>query len=379
MGDLLRNFSNNPDDSLLNVILEETDLNKIVNETTADGGADYLSLFEAIFKRYNTGKPLALWFVKPSRPKMAATTSDADAITILRNEQANAFRHSGKIMEIRAQNLKNKPRVEVDEKTATITIGLFTPYKQDVIDYLTSEGKLQFFETYDNQEMRNALVAADSVLSLALNKSDKNSPTPTDTSGIDAFVATKTEYVSPLFSLLLLDNADMRTGYIGYTIEKDKKKLKEYLARKDVLQCFPPNTRFMFSNGVPNDAGYVFYHLYAIKRPNQGSALINGGIIKSAEPNFTATSQTPSVSVEMNALGTQLWHDLTARNINRFIAVVFDNRVFSCPRVENAISGSFTEISGGFTVQQTIDFANILKSGTLKAPMRVVKKYSSED
>ena len=68
----------------------------------------------------------------------------------------------------------------------------------------------------------------------------------------------------------------------------------------------------------------------------------------------------------------QNWTRIARENIGRCIAVMLDGYVRSYPRVQNEITGGSTEITGDFTIEEADDLSNILKSGKLPAPARII-------
>ncbi|MBT3622387.1 MAG: protein translocase subunit SecD, partial [Flavobacteriales bacterium] len=80
------------------------------------------------------------------------------------------------------------------------------------------------------------------------------------------------------------------------------------------------------------------------------------------------------VSMEMNAEGAKQWKRLTAENISKSVAIVLDGYVYSYPTVQAEISGGRSSITGNFTVNEAKDLANILKSGKLPAPARIIEE-----
>ena len=82
----------------------------------------------------------------------------------------------------------------------------------------------------------------------------------------------------------------------------------------------------------------------------------------------------PEVSMSMDKTGTRIWKKMTGDNVGRFVTVVLDDRVYSAPRVNDEIGGGRTSISGSFTPEEAKDLANILKTGKLPAPARIVQE-----
>ena len=82
----------------------------------------------------------------------------------------------------------------------------------------------------------------------------------------------------------------------------------------------------------------------------------------------------PSVSMSMNAEGANTWARLTRDNIGKQIAIVLDGLVYSYPNVQNEISGGHSSITGNFDVEEATDLANVLNSGKLPAPAKIVQE-----
>lgn len=78
--------------------------------------------------------------------------------------------------------------------------------------------------------------------------------------------------------------------------------------------------------------------------------------------------------MSMNAEGAKEWALLTRQNIGKQIAIVLDNYVYSFPVVRQEIKGGNSSISGGFTLEEATDLANVLKSGKLPAPAVIIEE-----
>jgi len=76
----------------------------------------------------------------------------------------------------------------------------------------------------------------------------------------------------------------------------------------------------------------------------------------------------------MNSEGARRWAELTKANVGKAIAIVLDGVVYSAPRVNGEISGGQSAISGNFTIEDTKDLANTLKSGRMPAPAHIVQE-----
>ena len=117
------------------------------------------------------------------------------------------------------------------------------------------------------------------------------------------------------------------------------------------------------------------YELYALKvTTTTGRAPLEGDVITDAKDQFDQITGQPEVSMSMNADGARRWAALTKANIDKAIAIVLDGVVYSAPRVNGEITGGQSSISGSFTIEDTKDLANTLKSGRMPAPARIVQE-----
>ena len=112
--------------------------------------------------------------------------------------------------------------------------------------------------------------------------------------------------------------------------------------------------------------------LFAIKTSRGGNAPLTGEVITDARQDLDQSSR-PSISMQMNSNGAKKWRRLTSQNINRRIAIVLDDYVYSAPNVQNEIPNGNSQITGDFTIEEAQDLANILKAGTLPAPTTIVE------
>lgn len=105
-----------------------------------------------------------------------------------------------------------------------------------------------------------------------------------------------------------------------------------------------------------------------------GRAPIEGDVVIDAKDQFNNLTGSPEVSMTMNSDGARRWAALTKANVGKAIAIVLDGTVYSAPRVNGEISGGQSSISGNFTIEDTKDLANTLKSGRMPAPAHIVQE-----
>jgi SecD/SecF fusion protein len=184
----------------------------------------------------------------------------------------------------------------------------------------------------------------------------------------------------PLFAILSPSTNQqgqlMGGPVIGYAHYRDTSKVNSYLKLPQVKQLLPRDLKLLWSiKPVKWDTNENVYELVAIKVTNRdGNPPLDGGVITDARDDFGTTGGEAEVSMSMNAEGAKTWARLTADNVERCIAIVLDNYVYSYPRVNQEIRGGRSSITGGFTINEAKDLANVLKSGKLPAPARIIQE-----
>jgi SecD/SecF fusion protein len=161
---------------------------------------------------------------------------------------------------------------------------------------------------------------------------------------------------------------------VGRAHYRDTAKIGAWLRAPQVQAVFPADIKLMWTV-KPIDAAGIIYELVAIKSTTRdGKAPLDGGVITDASKSFGQTSGNPEVDMAMNAEGARIWASMTANNVGRCIAIVLDGMVYSYPRVNSEITGGRSQISGKFSISEADDLANVLKSGKLPAPARIVQE-----
>ena len=114
------------------------------------------------------------------------------------------------------------------------------------------------------------------------------------------------------------------------------------------------------------------FELYALRKVN-GRPSMEGDVIADAKDDFDQNHQ-PIVSMTMTTNGSRDWAALTKKNLKKCVAIVLDGYVYSAPVVQSEITGGNSQISGHFTTDDTRDLANVLKSGKMPAPTKIVQE-----
>ncbi len=172
---------------------------------------------------------------------------------------------------------------------------------------------------------------------------------------------------------------------IAYADKNKIKAISEMLNRPEIRPLFPVDLMFRWSlkayedkSGGNNSSINGKYELYAIKKwRNQETARLDGSVVTRASEQPDPTSGEVTVSLSMNNDGAKIWADMTRQAYeggNREVAIVLDDEVVSAPRVINPIEGGNTSITGGFTLDEAKDLANILEVGKLPASTHIVQE-----
>ena len=315
----------------------------------------------------------------------------ADVSSLHGNGVADALKRTCGVLKDRLAGLADDSQATYDSIAATISI----TYKGNAdIERVKSRilvgGDLRFYDTYTNAEFIQFLKPANDSLGQQMLRAH---PLPTQGAGADtgsiAHYARnsgmlKSEHgeltFNPLFAVMginVKDDEVVNGPIVGYAFPKDTAQLNKYLNEDVVKKIFPADARLVygFSYDVkPGDtaaARTAFIPVYAIKRPNSTDTFDLGAHITHASADEELGK--PCVDMRMDTAAAEVWRRMTERNIGKFIAVVYDGKMYSCPRVENPISSGRTQIeSVGFTKEQAQDIANMMVSGRLLLPLSIV-------
>ncbi len=406
LDELVKSMSNNPKDPVLNKAISEANTKK------GNSDASFITLFGEAYQAANPNGSLASLFTKPSEKEITRTSTNQEVLKVLGNESKDAIKRTYNVLQTRIDKFGvTSPNVNLDEKKGIITVELAGVHNPErVRSYLQATAKLQFFETWTNEEIFPAIQSANDALALhlagvsdtaadtskataALDSTGKS--TQPDTASLDNLLAKKStakptvgkdgkvdsnkvkeeefKGKNPLFAIMVpsidQQNQLLPGAMVGRILKKDSAKFNKYLALDVVKSKLPPNTRLVYGADDKKDPVLA---VYAIKVPAGGVAKLEGDNVSNARKDFNQLTGEPSVYMEMTITGSHLWKDMTSRNVGRFIAVVLDDKVYSCPRVQGEIASGSTEISGSFTPEKAEDLANILKAGKLPAPAHIV-------
>ncbi len=404
--DVIRALSNNSTDS---TFVKAIELAKKYQLTSRE---DFVTLFGRAFTKVDPSAKMAAIFSTVELKDRINFSSTNDQVLAVLHDQANAaIDNSFNILKSRidrfgvlqpnVQQLETKGRIQVDLP------GIQEPER--VRKLLQGTANLEFWETYENQEVYGFMLEANKklkdVLAAETLKSDSiNNVKPTavaktvekkDTtktlSLLDKIASDSTKQDTaalpnqgikdyPLFALL--NPASSRDGklqegaMVGYAKVSDTAKVNSYLHLKPIRSIFPRDIRFLWSSKpTEGDKSMTIYELYAIKSSTRdGRAPLDGSVVTNARGEFGQNKSKAEVSMTMNGEGAKIWARLTKENIGKCIAIVLDNSVQTAPRVNGEIPNGSSVITGNYSINEAQDLAIILKSGKMPAPARIISE-----
>ncbi|MBO4805314.1 MAG: protein translocase subunit SecDF [Paludibacteraceae bacterium] len=361
--------------------------------------ADFVDLFAEAFK--STGAPLnSVFSTFELKDKISSSTPDAEVIKVLKGEVKSAVDNSFNVLRSRIDRFGVvQPNIQQLEIAGRILIempGIKEPER--VRKLLQGSANLEFWETAEMSEIISSVLAvnrmAKDIESMASTQEVKETA-KTDsaaTSATDSLLAkmagqeTPSENIAreefkknnPLLGILDL-NADGQFNpgqgaTIGRAEAKDTAKISRYFQMAKEKNIFPSNIYPTWtSKGIGK--GENIYELVALQsKRRDGKAPLTGSVITEARADFSQHSAYANVSMEMNPEGSKIWARITRENLNRQVAIVLDGYVCSYPRVNSEITGGRSEITGNFTVEEAKDLANVLKSGKMPAPAKIIQE-----
>ncbi|MGV8827821.1 MAG: protein translocase subunit SecDF [Breznakibacter sp.] len=386
----LSNHNNNP------VFLEAIKRAEAKEKSTAK---DFISLFAEEFESIDPQAQLATIFNTVELKELVKyNSSNKEVIEVLRTESEGAISNAFNILRTRIDRFGvTQPNIQRLEKAGRVLVelpGVTDP--QRVRKLLQGTASLEFWETYNNSELIQYLMDADAKSRLLVSGKVEVAQTA------DSAVAPKTEGDLALLNQISGDSIAKPTdakslfsylmampgGYgpvVGTAVAKDTADVNAIINNEAIKSVLPRDLKLMWTvkplqgkdaqgwvNRPINPKESVF-QLVAIKVTSLDKrAPLEGDVITNARHNVGSRGSAYEVSMTMNSEGAKTWARLTKANLNRSIAIVLDGFVYSFPTVQSEISGGSSQITGNFTPEEAQDLANILKSGKLPAPARIV-------
>ena len=389
---------------------EETDqtfskaVEKSAKEAT-ESQSDFITLFVKNFKEMAPERTLAeLFATQQLRDKVSPKSTDKEVENVLRAELKSAIDNSYNVLRTRIDRFgvvqPNIQALEGQEGRIMVEMpGVKEPER--VRKLLQGSANLEFWETYNSQEITPFLAQLDTKLAAVAGIEEAEEAEET-TETAETVAADSTEKKADLAAAIagntannsnvsdaemerlkkqhpLLSKLQLTQGaygcVVGFAHKRDMDAISELLATPEAKEILPSDLQLKWGvKGIGEGEGSDWYELYAIRvTERNGRAPLEGDVITDAKDEFDQNGR-PCVSMQMNVDGARRWAALTKANLQRSVAIVLDNNVYSAPNVETEITGGNSKITGNFTAEDTRDLANVLKSGKMPAPTKIVSE-----
>jgi SecD/SecF fusion protein len=386
---LIKGLANNSRDPQL---LKAIDL---ANKRKVSSSSNLIDLFAQSYKEINPNGKLAPVFSNGNRNKIKFDASDDAVVSYLHEMASAAMKQTYQVLQKRIDKFGvAQPSISLDENRGIISVELAGATDPErVRKYLQSTANLQFWEVYNLGELENAVVSADKSLENYLKGVTEDSTAmKADTVKKDSATAANDPNAHPLLNQRVIHfiqpQQDPKTGQAIYASSLAQVMLKDtgivntWLNNPVVRNSFPQDLKFLWGKQNVDDDGKVIpaLELYAVKTiPGTEKARIEGEAIENASQDFDPMTSGVIVEMSMNKQGAKAWADMTTKNTNKPIAIVLDDIVYSAPFVNEPITGGQSRITMGrsnssHTIEEAQDLANILKSGKLDAPAKIVQE-----
>ena len=368
--------------------------------------SDFITLFINAFKKNAPGRHLSeIFATQQLQGKVSPNSSDKDVEKVLRTEVQAAIDNSFLVVRTRIDKFgvvqPNIQKLEGQQGRIMVEMpGINEPER--VRKLLQGSANLEFWETYNSDEIIPYLsqlnqreanhrsgakeevadsAANDTASVAAAEKAEAKAQakaafkTKKNAKADDAAAMADAKKQNPLFSIFQ-PSGNGALSLVGYASARDTAEVNKIIYSALAKQILPADCRLLWS-AKPADGIQAknIYELHAIKvTTTNGRAPIEGDVVIDAKDQFNNLTGSPEVSMTMNSDGARRWAALTKANVGKAIAIVLDGTVYSAPRVNGEISGGQSSISGNFTIEDTKDLANTLKSGRMPAPAHIVQE-----
>ena len=376
----------NTDDPQFNQALQET-----IVQNRKGSSSDFITLFRQNYERINPDGKLANIFSITMSDRVAPTATNDQVITVLRQEVKSAADNSFNVLRTRIDRFgvvaPNIQRLDQAERILIEMPGITEPER--VRNLLQGSANLEFWKTYNVNELgtyfneinTRSAEYAQAVRGAAATSTDSTAVT-TDSLSVDSLtlISSAAEgekqeinrsfveyFAQPYFAM------SGASGPIVGTAAKNDTAAVNYLLQR-YKDIFPADVRFKWGF-KPIDQRETYFELYALKGDGtrRGPAL-EGDVVTNAKADQGQQGSAWEVSMTMNSAGASRWATITGAEKGKSIAIVLDGYVYSAPTVNDRIEGGRSSISGRFTPEEAGDLENVLKSGKMKAGVRIVQE-----
>jgi preprotein translocase subunit SecD len=213
-------------------------------------------------------------------------------------------------------------------------LNIILPDKTDIPELeglLTSKGELAFYETYTHDEITD-LLKSDNQLFKMLNRDQEQK------------------------------SSDPR---VGCASNENQKKTDDYLRSTNPLK----NCKLFW--GFESDkSGFC---LFALKTNNEGNPLLVRSEVESVKIVMDKDNKDAKIQIKLKQSAIGIFANATKNNLNKAIAIVIDDRVYSWPVVRSIIEGGEIEVTGNFSAKEVSYFPALFNSAQLPVGFKLIK------
>ena len=364
---------------------------------------DFVDIFCDTWEKTLSNRQLReIFATQQLREKVTSQSSNADVRKALKEEVASAIENAENVVRNRVDKFGVvQPNIQRLEGQSRIMVELpGVKDKNRILKLLESSANLEFWETFSAQEVvgsiqslmqayanqQNGIAQTDSTANAApveevaqteeVAKDSTEEAKPAENALADQLAGKSTQAEDGKYHLPRLNLYPNGNAMVGHASVHDTAAINKILhsdlaakmLRKDMKLLWGAKSEGPIYQGEKGEQ----FRLYAIRVSDpSGRAPLEGDVIVSASDGYDQLGK-PDVSMQMNSEGTREWARLTRENINKAVAIVLDDAVYSAPNVNDEISGGNSQITGHFTIEDTKDLANTLNSGKMPAPMRIL-------
>lgn len=346
--DILRSMANSEGNPYFERAIAATD--SVAKATRSN---DYVDLFITQYKALDPQGDLTVLF----KDQVKRGDSEEAIRSALRQEVKDRVSSSTNVLRARIDQFGVvAPNIQELEKDGQILLELPGVKEHDrVRELLKSSANLEFYETMPLSEFQGALAEID-----------------------QAMRADSASTYRPLSSYFV-QMGDPRYINVGIATETARDTINAILASPLAKSKLPSNLKLAWNvkpeivegNDSTGKKTASYYTLVALKT-NNGKAALSGDVVTAASADFDNQQGGNYVNMTMRPEAGRQWARITAANLQKPVAIVLDDQVYSAPNINSVIEGGRSVITGNFTTDEAKDLANVLKSGKMAAKVDII-------
>lgn len=419
--DVIRSLSGHSQDAAFRKALD------LAVQRKKSSQSDFVTLFGQAYEEVQPNGRLAVIFANSYQREIDFNASNSKVLDVIRREANAAIKNTYLVLQKRIDKFGvASPNISLDENKGIISVelaGVDNPER--VRKYLQASANLEFREVYRNDEqfISTILQPMNEAIKAAVGGTTAKAAADTTQKAADSTAVAKAAGdTAATGSLTALLNDSAKTGGKADSLKSEAERRAELAKAEPFFSIFAPRyhpqqgvaygpiignilptdtatfSRYLqipaVKNTLPKDLVFIYgaedkenkrapLNVYAIKvNPINPAPRVGGERIVDAKQDYDQTGR-PEISMTMDPTGAKEWKKLTGElaptdpsnpaTLN-YVAVVLDNIVYSAPSIQGEIGGGRSSISGSFTLEEANDLANILKSGKMPAPAKIVQE-----